>query len=83
MSAQEAHNILALPDVAVTNQSDKQTQPQKFLQLNSVVQQKLKKYAQQESALQNLARAIADQDASALKNSVNAGRAGRGGAHER
>jgi len=65
-SAQEAHDILAQPDVLVTNQSDKERQLPKILKLNETIKQTLEVHAKREAALQQLARAMAAKDASAL-----------------
>ena len=65
-SAQEAHDILAQPDVLVTNQSDKERQLPKILKLNETIKQTLEVHAKREAALQQLARAMAAKDARAL-----------------
>ena len=65
-TAQEAHNILALPDVLVTNQSDKERQLPKILKLNETIKQTLEVHTGRESALQQLARAMEAKDASTL-----------------
>ena len=65
-TAQEAHNILALPDVLVTNQSDKERQLPKILKLNETIKQTLEVHSGCESALQQLARAMVAKDASTL-----------------
>ena len=65
-SAQEAHDILALPDVFVTNQSDKERQLPKILMLNETIKQTLEVHTERESALQQLARAMVAKDASTL-----------------
>ena len=44
-SAQEAHDILAQPDVLVTNQSDKERQLPKILKLNETIKQTLEVHA--------------------------------------
>ena len=65
-SAQEAHDILAQPDVLVTNQSDKERQLPKILKLNETIKQALNVHAKRDSALQQLAPAVAAKDVSAL-----------------
>ena len=65
-TAQEAHDILALPDVLVTNQSDKERQLPKILMLNETIKQTLEVHTERESALQQLARAMVAKDASTL-----------------
>ena len=65
-SAQEAHDILAQPDVLVTNQSDKERQLPKILKLNETIKQTLEVHTERESALQQLARAMVAKDASTL-----------------
>ena len=59
-SAQEAHDILAAPDVQVTNESDKKTQLPKILKLNETVKQTLEAHNARDAALQRVGRAISD-----------------------
>lgn len=70
-SAQEAHDILAQPDVLVTNQSDKERQLPKILKLNQTTQQIIVAHTKRESALQELVRAMAAKDGSALTAAVS------------
>jgi len=65
-SAHEAHGILARPDVLVTNQGDKDKQLPKILKLDETVQQALTAHAGRESALAQVARAMAAKDMGAL-----------------
>ena len=65
-SAQEAHDILAQPDVLVTNQNDKERQLPKILKLNETIKQTLEVYTERESEMQQLARAMVTKDASTL-----------------
>jgi len=76
-SAQEAHDILAQPDVLVTNQSDKERQLPKILKLNETIKQTLEVHAKREAALQQLARAMAAKDASALTAALSVAGEGR------
>ena len=74
-SAQEAHDILAQPDVLVTNQSDKERQLPKVLKLNETIKKALEAHAKREAALQQLARAMAAKDASAITAALPAAEA--------
>ena len=65
-SAQEAHDILAQPDVLVTNQNDKERQLPKILKLNETIKQTLEVHTERESEMQQLARAMVAKDASTL-----------------
>jgi len=65
-STQEAHDVLAMPDVLVTNQSDKEKQLPKIKQLNETTKQQLRMHATRESALQALAQAVASKDAQVI-----------------
>ena len=65
-STQEAHDILAAPDVLVTSKSDKEKQLHKIKQLNETIKQEVGMHATRESALQALAHAIASKDAQAI-----------------
>ena len=51
-SAQEAHDILAKPDVDVTNQKDKEQQLPKILKLSETVRQMIRKNDDREAMLQ-------------------------------
>ena len=74
-SAQEAHDILAQPDVLVTNQSDKERQLPKVLKLNETIKKALEAHAKREAALQQLARAMAAKDTSAITAALPAAEA--------
>ena len=69
--AQEAHDILAQPDVLVTNQSDKERQLPKILKLNETIKQTLEVHTERESALQQLASAMVAKDASTLTTALS------------
>ena len=71
-SAQEAHDILAAPDVQVTNESDKKTQLPKILKLNETIKQTLEAHNARDAALQRVGRAISEKDASALTAALSA-----------
>ena len=70
-SAQEAHDILAQPDVLVTNNSDKERQLPKILKLSQTVKQTLEAHANRESALQQLVRAMVAKDAAELTKALS------------
>ena len=69
-STQEAHDILAMPDVLVTNQGDKLRQLPKIKLLNETIKQELAVHATRESALHALAHAVAAKDAGALTTAL-------------
>ena len=71
-NAQEAHDILAQPDVQVTNQSDKERQLPQILTLNETVKQALGAYADRESALQQLSLAMLSKDEAMLAEAMSA-----------
>ena len=73
-STQAAHDILAKPDVLVTNQGDKLRQLPKIKLLNETIKSELAVHATRESALHALARAIAAKDAGALTTALSAAR---------
>ena len=74
-STQEAHDILAMPDVLVTNQGDKIKQLPKIKLLNETIKQELGMHATRESALQALAHAVAAKDPGALTTALSAAEA--------
>ena len=65
-STQEAHDVLAMPDVLVTNQGDKLQQLPKIKLLNETIKQELGMHATRESALQALANAIGSKDSQVI-----------------
>ena len=71
-SAQEAHDILAKPDVHVTNQSDKEQQLPKLLKLNETIKRTLEAHEKRESALCQLANAMAEKDSSLITAALSA-----------
>ena len=69
-STQEAHDILAMPDVLVTNQGDKLRQLPKIKLLNETIKQELGTHALREPVLRALAHAVAAKDAGTLTTAL-------------
>ena len=69
-SAQEAHDILAKPDVEVTNKSDKDEVLPIVVRLNETIKQKLGEHEQCEAALKQLARAMASRNLKSIDGAL-------------